>query len=567
MSIFVRAANEAEVKKFQSSLSQWSKEKLGALEPTLGEKVKIVSCQCCDIYNIGVDTLIETRTTQKHTEPFKKSNLPATPNVAHGSFNIWSKSSPTLLKSDFLAGSVTEDIPGTEFYSPCKTCNERGNTDCQRCQQKGKEVCSSCDGHKRIDCPSCNGYGFFNCKDCNHTGMVEIDCSVCNKGDVSCRGCSGTGQYWSGGKYFDCRQCNGRGKATCMACGGRGSETVRCTTCNNGEIPCKTCRTQKTVLCQTCDPQGFVACADCRGRTVLDCKPCGTMGGFKTVEQLTYTTHIESNEILLSSLEKIKDKIRLKFMDGLSFHAPQLSLSDISMKVGQAELLGPLTEIFNHVSQNKPTTTLLEKVRVEKAIVLDVTFEYEGTKGHAFLEFNNGLLNVDINPLEGKVGKLRETLSADFLKAKNAMQLDVAKQIIKKAQDNKLADLAQSWKSQIDAIETRLSQEASAAFIRIKQPLIWSLGPLIWLLVGFFTPMSLTVLALFLVFTFLEAQKSSKDINKKKDLHVAELKKQMISMAGIFAVCAAVICGVNIYKTKSETARIYNSAAPLTEVK
>lgn len=565
MNFFVRQPKPEELAKFKKLLNTWSEQKTGALESKLGDKSEIKSCKACEVYSVSLETLIEDRTTELATQPQKKNQLALTPTVAHGSFNVWNKPSPPSLSMQFQEMTVAEEIPGTEYYSGCKTCQEKGHTDCTTCQKAGKLICGDCNGQKKVDCPSCNGYGVFDCNSCVQ-GFVEIDCSVCDKGEVKCNGCGGSGRHDRfSSNAMDCRLCNGSGHTRCISCGGKGEETVPCVKCKAGVIPCQTCRTQKIVECQACDPKGHVTCHKCKGQTVLSCTPCNSQGGFRHVEKLVYKTSIESNELTVSPLEKIRDKIRLTFQEHATITDVRLAMDIVRQNVSDQELLGPVEQIMNHVSQNRPNSTLLEKLSLKKAIVLDVEYTYEGQKGHSYFDYESGLLLVDVNPLENKISDSKERLKKSYAEAKSAQNIPKARSIIQEAQKLKLKDLAAQWKQEIDTIENKIRSEEASHFIKtVRNPVLLAFGPVFWLMAGFFTPLSLTLLIGFTFMGFYHVSTSSKDLAAGKEKHQKELVSKVKTFGTIYLVITLLGLTVTWYSTTNSTERAFKLGAPLS---
>lgn len=566
MSFFVRNPSPEEVAKFKKFLNTWSEQKTGALESKLGDKIQLENSNSCDVYTVSIDTLLEERSTEVKAQPNKKDKLNPSPTVAHGSVNVWSKPSPASLSQKFEITTLSEEIPGTEYYIGCKTCQEKGHTDCPTCQKTGKLVCGQCNGSKKHDCPSCNGYGFFNCTDCGHTGFVEIGCSVCDDGQAKCNGCGGKGYHSIKiGESVDCRQCNATGKTTCLACGGKGSETVKCTTCNNGEIPCKTCRTQKIVACQNCDPSGNVTCSKCKGQTTLSCQPCNSQGGFRHVENLVYKTSIVNNELTISPIEKIRDKIRLSFKDHTILTESKLEMDKIRSQITQPELLKPIEQIHTHVTQNRPNSTLLEKFTMKKATVLDMNFKYENQNGHAYFDPGSGLLYVDVNPLENKISNSRDQLKAAYIEAKNKQDITQARQLIEKARQLKAKDLADSWKAEIDSLENKINSKEAQEFIKkVKIPVLYGSGALAWLLAGFITPMSLTILIVFLFLGYYEAKDSTIKLEAGRAKHEKQLKSQLTKLGLIYVAVILVTFYFSYSGNNSAIEKTIKNGAPLT---
>lgn len=569
MSFFIREADPSDIAKLKKSLTAWGTQKVGKLESQLGDKVELTSCKCCDIYALSLDTLIEKRKSEVKIKPSEKGNLATAPNVAHGSLNIWSTPTPAGFKSDFKDDFYIDDIKGTEFYAPCKSCGEKGNVDCPSCAKTGKEKCGSCNATKRVNCGSCNGYGFFNCSDCNQTGFVSTSCPVCAKGSVDCNSCGGKGYHWGhDNNKIDCRSCNATGDAPCGACGGRGSESVRCGSCNNGQIACDTCRSQKTVPCRTCDPNGNVPCQVCTGRTLIDCDPCKTKGGFKHHEQIVYTTVIEENQILVSPIKDLNKSINYSLYETVNHVKGHLTLEEIQTQIESPELKDVLNDVYKHVNTHRPPATLLDRLMLKKGSVLDIHFKYEGVAGHAFFEPGTGVLVVDVNPIQDKQKKSQDRLLSLYGTAKKNLNFAEARKLIGEAKELKFEDLANKWKNEIDGLEEKQRREIVGGFIsKVKIPAFYATGFVFWLIMGFIAPMSLTMLGIFMFLAFRTERATSKDTTVKVPQHKLELKKQLTKLSIYYVIATVLIMGVSYYTSQSTVEKIFKQGMPLKETK
>lgn len=569
MSFFIREADPSDIALLKKSLNHWGTQKVGKLETSLGDKIEMSSCKCCDIYALSLDTLVEKRKSEVTIKPSGKGSLAAAPNVAHGSLNIWSTATPPGFKKDFREDFHIEVIRGTEFYKPCTPCGEKGNVDCPSCNKSGKEKCGDCHATKRVNCGSCNGYGSFNCLDCNQTGFINVACPVCYKGSVDCNSCGGKGyHYGHDNNKIDCRSCNATGNAPCGACGGKGSESARCRSCTNGQIPCNTCRSQKTVPCVKCDPNGNVPCGICNGRTLVDCDPCKTKGGFRHEEQIVYTTVIEENQILVSPIKDLAKSINYSLQEKVNHIKDHLTLEEIQAQISAPELKDVLNDVYKHVNTNRPPSTLLDRLMLKKSSVIDAHFKYEGTAGHAYFEPSFSLLVVDVNPVQDKQKKSGDRLSSLYGTAKKDKNWAEARKLISEAKDAMLNDQASKWKIEIDGLEEKQRREVVGNFIKtVKIPAFYGTGLVFWFIAGFIVPMSMTMLGIFMFLAFRTERGTSKDTSIKIPIHKVELKKQLIKLAVFYAVATAFVMGVSYYTAESKIQKIYQQGMPLKETK
>jgi hypothetical protein len=86
--------------------------------------------------------------------------------------------------------------------------------------------CDDCSGEGQIDCPLCD--------------RGEIQCDECDgNGEVSCPECDGDGRQMGDGEWEDCEECDGTGNISCSDCGGEGY--LSCDNCDNGKNECWDC--------------------------------------------------------------------------------------------------------------------------------------------------------------------------------------------------------------------------------------------------------------------------------------------------------------------------------------
>jgi hypothetical protein len=87
------------------------------------------------------------------------------------------------------------------------------------------------------ECDECGGDGEIDCALCDRG---EIQCEECNgEGQIMCPECDGDGRQMGDGEWEDCEECDGKGEITCTDCDGDG--TYSCDSCNNGKEECYQC--------------------------------------------------------------------------------------------------------------------------------------------------------------------------------------------------------------------------------------------------------------------------------------------------------------------------------------
>jgi hypothetical protein len=86
--------------------------------------------------------------------------------------------------------------------------------------------CDDCSGEGQIDCPLCD--------------RGEVTCERCDSnGEVTCEECDGDGRQMGDGEWEDCESCDGTGNEKCPDCGGEGY--LSCDNCDNGKNECWDC--------------------------------------------------------------------------------------------------------------------------------------------------------------------------------------------------------------------------------------------------------------------------------------------------------------------------------------
>lgn len=122
------------------------------------------------------------------------------------------------------------------------------------------ENCRSCEGQGSLRCSKCI------CPTCKATGEVDVKCSGCQSGRVTCRRCSGSGKSlekkgWFSDKYTNCYSCAGSGRESCGTCRGTTFVKGKCSLCGGSG---------RSASCSTCNGKGRVARGSCQGAGRFD---------------------------------------------------------------------------------------------------------------------------------------------------------------------------------------------------------------------------------------------------------------------------------------------------------
>ena len=128
------------------------------------------------------------------------------------------------------------------------------------------DVCSAGHGRGSLPCNECN------CTACGASGKVDVKCTRCESGKVTCDYCHGSGKTEDLLKsvyffvkiitrYESCFRCGGSGRANCETC--HGTSTMK-------------------GVCTRCDGSGrYANCAKCNGRRSVTCPECKGAGRFE----------------------------------------------------------------------------------------------------------------------------------------------------------------------------------------------------------------------------------------------------------------------------------------------
>ena len=105
-----------------------------------------------------------------------------------------------------------------------------------------------------ITCYECGGTGLVDCEACQGTGMLSVDCSACENGQVAtdCSVCNGTGMVEDPetGEMVPCTAENcqdGKVYSECADCQGTGTVSEDCPACDAGKIACPKCKGTGTI--------------------------------------------------------------------------------------------------------------------------------------------------------------------------------------------------------------------------------------------------------------------------------------------------------------------------------
>lgn len=528
------------IENFKKALSKWSQEKYGALAPDLGGKITIKESKAFKIVQISLDTLAEQRTKENIIVPSKDRSLTKSPIVHSTAVDIWKFSTPDHFTQNFSESLMEHSYPGTEFYVACTPCAETGAIGCTTCNQHGVLTCGECDGTRKVDCPSCNGFGEFNCATCDGTSEVTERCSICYRGQVDCEGCGGAGYHTRNFENYDCNLCNRSGKKRCPKCGGDGEQTVKCTSCRGGSIPCTTCRTQKQVVCTNCDSNGNVTCGTCKGKKTVQCRPCKGEGGHRHHVQVTATTTVTPNSLVLSPIDKISEKLQPLFSKKVQDFRKTYSLQEIIDLAKDESLTSYINELFSHVQTLKNNATLLEQFTVGETQVLSVEFDYLGNLGKALFDINSSKLFFEQDPLTHLQKNLNGNLENKFNAALATSDYLKCKEIINEAQNNKLSILVTQMQNRMNQqIKKQDENKRLKKGKFIQRYAYFALASICWFLVGFVMPVSLTLLCVILFFTY-EICAHHKDFKAvPTDENFKEAKKSYVKLAVLLVAIMA----------------------------
>jgi len=154
------------------------------------------------------------------------------------------------------------------------------------------DACAACHGRGSLPCNECN------CTACGASGKMDVKCTRCESGKVTCDYCHGSGKIEDLLKsvYFFVKIIP-RYKP-CFICDGTGSKN------------CETCHGTRTMkgACTRCDGSGrYANCAKCKGRRSITCPECKGAGRFES--QWVKSLHSCPVDRLRFEIEKRQRKI------------------------------------------------------------------------------------------------------------------------------------------------------------------------------------------------------------------------------------------------------------------
>lgn len=528
--------NPDNLNSIKDALERWSQTFYGPLAPNFKEKVNIKEAKGFKILKISLDSLSESRRKEERKSAIKKNpRIPTSATISLATVDPWTFPTPSQFKTSFEEVVEPLTVPGSEFYEKCSPCGETGALGCTACQQVGSFLCDTCEGDKQIDCPTCDGFGELNCSTCKGVGAYEANCSACNRGAIECDACSGRGHhYGKDSNKYDCRQCDATGKKTCPRCGGAATETKKCTNCQNGNIPCQTCRTQKKVKCTKCNPQGRIVCSTCSGKQMVTCKECSGLGGFRKFISVFIQSHIESNEIKLSAIKDLPQLFKPEFKENLNVHQPTFTYEELVDLTKEPNVNAHLQELVNHIQQVRSNTHHLERFSILEAQLVKLDFEYERSVGQALYDVHSGKLFMEKDPLKNHHSDRKERICAEFDQKLKSANYAACEELIAETKKYLFLDLEKDFRQRIDSQKVQQDKAARAKyapFVNIGTPL--GAVALLWMILGFIVPMSITLLGALLVTAYYVCSKQSNFDNPPTYNEIKETKKNYVKLSAL----------------------------------
>lgn len=125
------------------------------------------------------------------------------------------------------------------------------------------DVCAACHGRGSLPCNECD------CTACGASGKVDVKCTRCESGKVTCDYCHGSGKTEDHLKsvyffvkiitrYGPCIICQGKGRTNCETCHGTTNMTGTCPRCGGSgqNATCAKCNSRRSVPCRECKGAG-----------------------------------------------------------------------------------------------------------------------------------------------------------------------------------------------------------------------------------------------------------------------------------------------------------------------
>src|SRR6266581_4521345 len=240
-------ASSEEEQRIRQLANMWSNENW-RIARELGTYMNLVSWSVDEVWEITVQTRLETRTMETVTEPYTGKPL-AKPQPL---LPVWDYELPPV--TGLKAPPSRTRLEGLDEVVACTNCNGTGRALCTTCAGRGWYVCPDCKGRTKKRCSTCRGRGYI-------ADWVQTEKRPFFKKQAENIASSMSERV---SDVFDGIRQQGvpipNPVDTDPANKGK---TVPCPDCVNGEVDC-TCGNGKRV-CENCQGAKSTFCATCSG--------------------------------------------------------------------------------------------------------------------------------------------------------------------------------------------------------------------------------------------------------------------------------------------------------------
>src|SRR6266702_3550435 len=148
-------ASSEEEQRIRQLANMWSNENW-RIARELGTYMNLVSWSVDEVWEITVQTRLETRTMETVTEPYTGKPL-AKPQPL---LPIWDYELPPV--TGLKAPPTQTPLEGLDEVVACTACNSTGHVMCNQCSGRGWIVCPDCKGRTKKRCITCRGRGYVS---------------------------------------------------------------------------------------------------------------------------------------------------------------------------------------------------------------------------------------------------------------------------------------------------------------------------------------------------------------------------------------------------------------------
>ncbi|HLG79341.1 MAG TPA: hypothetical protein VKX46_23210 [Ktedonobacteraceae bacterium] len=243
-----RQANSVEEQRLRQLVNLWSNENWRVARD-LGNYMDIVSWGVDEVWEVSLETRLETRSLEIMTEPYTGR----TPHAPRPLLPVWDYEVPPV--EGLKAASTRTRLQGMDEVVACTTCNSTGHVLCSGCNGRGWIVCPDCKGRTKKRCTTCRGRGYVadgipnqKKKPFFQRQASNVASSVGNRvADV----------------FDNIRQQGVPIPNPADVDPASKGPTIPCPDCINGEVDC-TCGNGKRI-CTTCQGARMALCSSCAG--------------------------------------------------------------------------------------------------------------------------------------------------------------------------------------------------------------------------------------------------------------------------------------------------------------